>query len=330
MRQRIQAFSLTDTGRKRKENQDFCAVFSKGDALLMVVADGVGGHKCGDVASRLAVETLRRMFNETEIEDPRDFFEHAIQKANQEVRNYIEATPSCKGMATTFTAVIIRNSTLTLLHVGDSRAYLLRKGRFQRLTEDHTLVRRMMQEGVLSPEEAKTHPKRHIIVNAVGIAPIQEFDLRQMELQVGDKILLCSDGLYDEVSEREIAKILEENSPKEAVRKLVETANEAGGKDNISVTLAVMEGSALMNTKHFETSVASTPLASRRLKKVFFILILLVLGCGGIGYWSRTTDTGRRLKARVLSFFRKGSVFCEKAIHLNKGQSEKGKGFHDN
>lgn len=240
MVQRIQDFYLTDTGKVRTKNQDACAIYKRRDLLLMIVADGVGGNKCGEIASRLTVETLKELFKETDMLDPGFFLIHGAKGTNERILSYVENHPECRGMATTLTAAVIEYPTLHVLHIGDSRAYLLRGGSLRRLTEDHTLVRRMVREGLLSPEEALYHPRRHVITNALGISEDQIYDYRRFKLKPGDQVLICSDGLYDEIGERDILELLLESSPEEAIRHLVDAANEAGGRDNISIALAVL------------------------------------------------------------------------------------------
>ncbi len=248
MKQRIQVLSLTDTGRKRKDNQDACAVLKKGESLLMIVADGVGGNLCGEIASRIVVETLNRKFEVSENLSPNEFLINVAEEANRNIHQYVANHPDCKGMATTLTAALVQYPHLHLLHVGDSRGYLLRKGILMRITEDHTLVQWMVRDGILTSEEAIKHPKRHVITNAIGVSDSQECDYTHFDLVSGDSILLCTDGLYDELSEREIKDLLLKCEPKEAINRLIDAANAAGGSDNISIVLAVLEGALSADT----------------------------------------------------------------------------------
>jgi len=303
MVKRIHAFSLTDIGRERKNNQDACAVFKKRDLLLMVVADGVGGNKCGDIASRLTVETLQEKFEDTKDLNPKHFLTQGAKEINRRLRAYVASHPECRGMATTLTAALIQYPRLHILHVGDSRGYLLRKGTLQRLTEDHTLVQRMLKEGLLTAEEAKSHPKRHVIVNAMGVSDNQRYDYSSFNLGPGDQILLCSDGLHDEVDEEEIRDLLLKHEPKEAIRQLVDAANAAGGRDNVSVSLAALEGGrVLLDTKQLEP-VPETPASrARYLKK--WVIVALCLGALIAGAWGGSkTPTGKRARKYISSLF---------------------------
>ncbi len=295
MTKRIQAFSLTDTGRTRKNNQDACAVFKKNENLLMVVADGVGGNRCGEVASRIAVKTMQQKFERAHDISPRTFLIEGTEEANQKVRAYVEAHPECKGMATTLVAALIQYPHLHLLHVGDSRGYLLRGGTLKRLTEDHTLVQGMVREGVLTPEEAKVHPKRHVIVNALGISDTQRYDYASYNLMPGDQILLCSDGLYDELSDESIGGILLGHAPKQAIQRLVNAANAAGGRDNISITLAVLEPASLEDTRRLGPAGKSLATPHPFAK---WLVIALCTGVFLAGAWA-FFQTPRGHKARL-------------------------------
>ncbi|MBW1659776.1 MAG: Stp1/IreP family PP2C-type Ser/Thr phosphatase [Deltaproteobacteria bacterium] len=308
--QRIQAFSITDTGRKRSNNQDACAVFKKQDFLLMVVADGVGGNMCGEVASQIAVQTFRQYFDRVTDLNPKSFLEQAAVAANQSIRDHVTSHPECKGMATTLTAALVRYPNLHILQIGDSRAYLLRNGILRRLTEDHTLVRKMVKEGLLTKEEARTHPKRHVIINALGISRDQKFDYFKVELKQHDQILLCSDGLYDELPENEMRELLLENDPKEAIQRLVAAANAAGGRDNISITLAALDGKKMGDTKQFE---AGLPPRKQRNRLMIWLIILLCLFvfAGGFWYLGRSTETGKKVISYISTLFGKGDVLKE-------------------
>ncbi len=272
----------------------------------MVVADGVGGNMCGEVASRSAVQTLQQEFERAKNLDPAAFFSSVAQKANQNIRDYVAHHPECKGMATTLTAAIIRFPEIHLLQVGDSRAYLLRGGSLYRMTEDHTLVGKMVKEGILSEEEAETHPKRHVIINALGVTPKQKFDYSRETLKPGDQILLCSDGLYGEISEETMQKLLLENPPKEAIQRLVAAANDAGGKDNISITLAVLGARdtaktwLIPGTQEFKSPAPSGTRKHRFPLWLVMILALLLIAGGG-WYLGSSTGLGKKARGYILS-----------------------------
>jgi PPM family protein phosphatase len=221
--------AVTDVGRVRGHNEDAYLV---DDQLgLVAVADGMGGHQAGEVASATALEALRAAV--TSGEGIRD----AVTSANEAVYDKSTTDERLRGMGTTLTAATLAaGGTLLLGHVGDSRAYLLHDDTLQRLTTDHSLVEELIQSGELTPEEAETDPRRSMITRALGIEPEVDVDLYPTQLVSGDRLLFCSDGLTGMVSEDEIRTILtDEHDPRAAARDLVGVANAAGGIDNITV-----------------------------------------------------------------------------------------------
>src|SRR5437868_12337160 len=230
----LRAGGATDVGLVRAHNEDrFLA-----DERLFAVADGVGGHKAGEVASQTAVETLQREFT-----DPRtDALIDAVKLANRTVWNLAETNSDQRGMGTTLTAIALVDDggeeRLAIVNVGDSRAYLLQQGQLEQLTEDHSLVEQLVREGQLTREEAQVHPQRSIITRALGLDPDVDVDSWELTPYKGDRILLCSDGLTNEVSDDEIASTLRTvGDPQEAATKLVDEANDRGGNDNITVVV---------------------------------------------------------------------------------------------
>jgi protein phosphatase len=227
----LRAGGATDTGLVRDHNEDSYLA----DEGLFVVADGVGGHKAGEVASQTAVETIKREFREPTTDGLVD----AVKTANRTVWNLAEANPDQRGMGTTLTALALVDEDgeerLAVVNVGDSRAYLLQHGELEQLTEDHSLVEQLVREGQLTPEEAQVHPQRSIITRALGLDPDVEVDSWELTPYKGDRILLCSDGLTNEVSDDEIASTLRTVSdPDEAAHQLVQAARDHGGSDNIT------------------------------------------------------------------------------------------------
>ena len=227
----LRAGGATDVGLVRAHNEDNYLA----DERLFAVADGVGGHKAGEVASQTAVDTLRREFRELTT----DGLIGAVKTANRTVWDLAEANPEQRGMGTTLTAVALVDEggeeRLAVVNVGDSRAYLLQHGELEQLTEDHSLVEQLVREGQLTPEEAQVHPQRSIITRALGLDPEVEVDSWQLTPYRGDRFLLCSDGLTNEVSDDEIASTLRTVSePEEAARQLVQEARNHGGSDNIT------------------------------------------------------------------------------------------------
>jgi serine/threonine protein phosphatase PrpC len=227
----VEAGARSDIGRARKRNEDAYLVKEP----LFAVADGMGGHRGGDVASAMALEILEAG-GEGE-ERPIVLLISGIKSANQRVLERAEADRDLRGMGTTLTAVVAEDAKAHVAHVGDSRAYLLREGNaLQQLTEDHTLVQRMVREGRLSPEEAGTHPQRSILTRVLGVEEEVSVDELTLDLHAGDRLLLCTDGLTSMVGRDRIQQILEaEREPQAACDKLIDAANRAGGEDNITV-----------------------------------------------------------------------------------------------
>jgi len=224
-----QAFR-TDTGRQRSENED--SLFIR--APIFVVADGMGGAQAGEVASKTAADAFDRALPEG---SPELFLRETIEEANRRIHDLARADPSKAGMGTTITAAIVDAQTeeVGIGHVGDSRAYRLRRGRLERLTRDHSLVEEMRRKGQITDAQAEDHPQRSIITRALGPEPEVEVDLQTVPAAPGDVFMLCSDGLTTMVSEERIAAVLSgATSMREAVRTLIDEANGAGGRDNIT------------------------------------------------------------------------------------------------
>lgn len=245
----LQAFGLTDVGRKRKHNED--AYLVDAERGLFVVADGMGGHAAGEVASRITVESMQEFIAVSEdvsdsswpfgqagnrIPSAGSRLTAAVEKANEKVMRAVASRPELKGMGTTVVAVLIEPERATFVHVGDSRAYLYRNGELRRLTDDHSWVQEQVNAGILSEDEAKSHPLKNVVTRALGGSPHVSVDLIEVPLHPGDRFLLCSDGLTGMVADEEIHEFFQtEPVPEPAVRRLVELANERGGVDNITV-----------------------------------------------------------------------------------------------
>jgi serine/threonine protein phosphatase PrpC len=233
---RIEVGSATDIGRVRERNEDSILV----DPPLYVVADGMGGHRGGQVASQLALETME----ELAADGSGSLAEH-VRRANRAVWDRALEDERLAGMGTTLTAARIDGSAALLAHVGDSRAYLLREGMLRQLTTDHTLVARMVSSGEISEAEADVHPHKNVLTRAIGTDEQVEVDEDTVALQADDRLLLCSDGLTGMVTEEQIQAILEHSDgAQQAADRLVKAANRAGGIDNISVVVldAIGEG----------------------------------------------------------------------------------------
>ncbi|MBQ4507234.1 MAG: Stp1/IreP family PP2C-type Ser/Thr phosphatase [Firmicutes bacterium] len=230
----------TDKGMKREANED--SVFVLPDRQLYIVADGVGGRSSGEVASRMAVESIANYVNDRPIEDVpggsalRAYFQDALSEANSRI--YEKASPggSFSGMATTCVLCYIRNDYAFVVNVGDSRAYLVREGEIHQVTEDHSAVRELVRSGLITEDEAKVRPDRNIITRALGGESRIETDFFSFELFPGDTLILCTDGLYSEVEERRIAELCGRyKTMYRLTRQLVDEANRNGGSDNVSV-----------------------------------------------------------------------------------------------
>jgi serine/threonine protein phosphatase PrpC len=234
-----QAFR-TDTGRQRNANED--SVFTR--APLFVVADGMGGAQAGEVASKAAAESFNRELPQA---PPERVLRETIEAANRTIHEHARKDPDLAGMGTTITAAIVdpEAEEVAIGHVGDSRAYRLRGGKFERLTRDHSLVEEMRRKGQLTDAQAEDHPQRSIITRALGPEPEVEVDLQTVSAQAGDVFLLCSDGLTTMLGDEQIGRLLgRATSMQSAVRALVDEANRAGGRDNITVVAFRLEDAA--------------------------------------------------------------------------------------
>ena len=239
--------AATDVGRMRKNNEDSYL----SSQPVAAVADGMGGHSAGEVASAIAIEELAALGgrgpweNETAATDD---LKQAILRANRRIREMAASDRKLNGMGTTLVALLEDGDMVHVANVGDSRGYLLRQGELSQVTVDHSLVQELVDDGRLSPEDAERHPQRSVITRALGIDPEVEFDLFTYKLQVGDRLLLCSDGLSDVVEPAQIRKVLlRVRNAHRAARELVTVANAHGGPDNITVIVvdAVDEATAL-------------------------------------------------------------------------------------
>ncbi|WEG11628.1 Stp1/IreP family PP2C-type Ser/Thr phosphatase [Pullulanibacillus sp. KACC 23026] len=236
----------TDPGRVRDHNEDNGTVLVKEQAVLAVIADGMGGHLAGEEASALAVETIKEAWESYDpgdpTEDPR-WLEETAMKANQVIYNHAESHSECKGMGTTLVMAICRTDCLTIAHVGDSRGYLvIDHETIKQITDDHSLVNQLVKAGQLSEEDADHHPRKNVLIRALGTDIHTEADVRRIEWQAHHCLLLCSDGLSDFVDKSTLLSIISSNhSIEQKATELIECANNAGGYDNISVLLVMNE-----------------------------------------------------------------------------------------
>jgi protein phosphatase len=224
----------SDRGLIRGNNQD--SVYA--GPRLLAVADGMGGHAAGDVASKVVIAALEHLDDDAPSGDLLQALREAVFDGSEHLREVIRESPQLEGMGTTLTAILFAGGRLALCHVGDSRAYLMRDGTVTQVTDDHSLVEQLVREGRLSPEEAQHHPQRAIITRALGVEPQVEVDTYRVDLEPGDRLLICSDGLTNMLSDDTIALALRRHpDPQQAADTLVDMANQAGGDDNITVVV---------------------------------------------------------------------------------------------
>lgn len=246
---RIEYATLSDTGRVRERNEDACGGFVPGEqatlrerGALFVVADGMGGHRGGEVASRLAVGTIQASYFGAQGVEPKEALVRAFEEANTSILNQATADATLFGMGTTCTAMVINAAAAHFAHVGDSRAYTFRGGLLRQITQDHSLVGEMVRSGIISDEDARIHPKRNVITRSLGVQENVETDTPEtpMPIELGDTFVLCSDGLTAYASNEDISRVLRSSPPEDACRQLVDMANQRGGRDNITVIVATV------------------------------------------------------------------------------------------
>jgi PPM family protein phosphatase len=242
----IEVSNQTDIGCVRQNNEDSFGYWEPEDdqqflrkGRLAVVADGMGGYEGGQEASRLAVETLVAVYRDFPGNDPQQALVEALQTAHEHIRQYSIEHPELRGMGTTCTAAAIVQDALYYVHVGDTRLYLIRDGHMTRVTRDHSYVGRLVEAGMISPEQAETHPQRNILTAALGTNPdlIMDSPLHPEPLRPDDVLVICSDGLWGQMHDAEILALIENKSAQQAGRELIELARERGGPDNITVEI---------------------------------------------------------------------------------------------
>lgn len=249
--------TATDVGRKRSGNEDSHAIWVSDDpqvrarqGMLLVVCDGMGGASAGEVASKLAADTVVQVVSTGGFEDPADALREAIESANGAVHSQATANADQRGMGTTCTAVVLRGREVWAGHVGDSRAYLVRGSKVMKLTKDHSLVAELIEKGHLTEAEAKHDHRRNVVTRSVGALEHVQVDSERVvdKLKPGDALVLCSDGLHGLVTDYEIGQIAGEEQPAEACASLIDLANERGGPDNITAIVVRLGGAAAAET----------------------------------------------------------------------------------
>ena len=244
MAKSISATGITDIGNLRSTNQDSFVILLGQDApfggALIALADGMGGHASGEVASRMSLDSLIDALSIASSMTEQSL-RRAVEFSNSRVYTASTLEPHQRGMGTTLVAGLLGGGSLLVSNVGDSRAYLVRNGELRQLTKDHSWVGEMVARGILTSEEAAVHPRRNLLTRALGVDESVLVDVSRTELRQGDRILLCSDGLHGLVSDNTIAAALRGRSLKSCARELVESAKRAGGTDNVTVVLAELD-----------------------------------------------------------------------------------------
>lgn len=248
----MKSFYLTDTGRVRTHNEDSVTILKNASGeYLMVVCDGMGGHRKGEVASSMAIAALGTRFNKISSIgsklDAVNWLNDSISEINKNILEYAEANPDSTGMGTTIVTALLTHDYLIFGNIGDSSGFVIKKGKLHKVTKDHTLVNLLVQAGNLTEEEAKFHPKKNVLMKALGAAEKCELDVFDVDMTV-DGIFLCSDGLTNMLTYEQIEKVLDEEeiTIEEKVSKLIRKCNARGGTDNISIAyLTINEGSKI-------------------------------------------------------------------------------------
>lgn len=260
IRSGIELANLTDVGCERENNEDYFCYWEppteeefRRKGRLAIIADGMGGAEGGEIASRLAVDAVRSTYLTQSEGDPLSSLIDGFRAAHEAILDFVGRRPELQGMGTTCTAVALADGHAHFVHVGDSRLYLIRDSSLRLLTEDHTAIKRLIDQGVIKPEDAATHPQRHVLTAALGASKEvnADFSPSGIPLHTGDTFVLCTDGLWGLVSDEEIFSVVSSNAPSPACKELVRIAKARGGPDNITVQiLRLARGGAANNGSH--------------------------------------------------------------------------------
>ncbi|MBW6463268.1 MAG: Stp1/IreP family PP2C-type Ser/Thr phosphatase [Firmicutes bacterium] len=241
----MQVAGMTNQGLERARNEDNYFVSAEADIALLAVADGMGGHRAGNIASALAIAAAEKIWlaidrsNMPTVENARKLIETLLVEANSKIIDESESASERRGMGTTLTAGLLCSNRLTIGHVGDSRAYMINNGQISMITKDHSLLEQLIDTGQVKPEEADNHPQRHVLTRALGVSPDLAIDVTELEIEPGSALILCTDGLTNMVRDNEILAMYKENrDPETLAQALIELANSRGGFDNITVVIA--------------------------------------------------------------------------------------------
>jgi PPM family protein phosphatase len=242
---RMKAVFMTDKGKIRQHNEDNGGIFiNLAGQRLGLVADGMGGHRAGDVASAMTIASLKGYWEQTNrletAEESEQWLKDHIKTVNSQLFEHSQINDECEGMGTTLVAAICTNRFISIAHIGDSRCYLSNELGFNQVTEDHSLVNELVRTGQISKEDAEHHPRKNVLLRALGTEAQVDTDIKTITFEEGDCLLLCSDGLSNKVKETAMVEVLsQDNSLAEKAAKLIEIANHNGGEDNI--TLVIVE-----------------------------------------------------------------------------------------
>jgi serine/threonine protein phosphatase PrpC len=285
--------AATHAGYVREENQDYQGVFETPLGRLLVVADGMGGHKGGALAAQLTVQALQQTFNTSSPVE--EVIQEAFNNANSQVyRRATAGDEATEGMGSTALALLLSDDRAWIAHVGDSRAYLMRDGRMTRLTKDHTRVQRMVDVGILTEEEARVHPDGNLLDRAMGHSPAIEIALSSHRLMAGDAVLLCTDGLWAYATEIEIEQVLSRpGTAQQLCDQLVQMALDHGGEDNITVQLlrmgvtteSVANNQGRVTRKLPQNLYTPTPNTNRRKRHLLYSIVVTIAILAGITLW---------------------------------------------
>ena len=246
----MQTFYMTDAGKVRTHNEDNVIILNnKNNEFILAVADGMGGHKAGEVASNIAIEYIRESFEKLETlgkkEDAIDYLRHIVKEINNKIFDYTKNHPESKGMGTTLVIAVKTDDYILYGNIGDSSGYVMKNGLLHKITKDHTLVNLLVSTGELTPEQAKFHPRKNLITIALGANDPIEIDIFDVDTAVSG-LFLCSDGLTNMVADDQIEKVLNNKSSiEEQVEKLIKKSNMRGGTDNISIAYLKKESGDL-------------------------------------------------------------------------------------
>lgn len=265
----VRAVLRTDVGKVRSENQDYGTMAPRGEgarAQLMIVADGMGGHRGGATASRLAAETVKEEFLSAASSDLSEVLQDALETANTKIWSEAQANPDLRGMGTTTSALVVQDGKGWFAHVGDSRIYLVRGQEIRQLTDDHSLVASMVREGLLTTQEAENHPRRNVLQRSMGVSEEVEIDVRgPLDLLEGDVFIICSDGLHGVVKEDEMKQVA--SLPLEAAAdEFLRRALEKGAPDNVTVIVARVERESRFDP---EATVVDSPVVDSQDQGLF-------------------------------------------------------------